>query len=274
MNYEFKEMTTFRASDGNNIKLEYWKTLPSTLELAREYANAGKPDRYVVFSENQTKSQITGTRIPEGAVEHGVFISCILRPSFFPSQAGLLAPLSAVALLGAFEEHITKKAKIGWVSDLYYENQKIGGCSIEGKLDSHSSYEYLIVTFALKLDNKFFSPRLTDMISSVFDENSPSIPMIIMKTVLNKFFDIYIDIKNPAKHMNAYKQKFLYYDRTIRYSLNGKKLTGRIIDVDKTTCALVVEDKSGQIYKITSLSSVSYISRFNQIKLPKINKKS
>ena len=267
INYEFKELTSFRASDGNNIRLECWNTVPSTADLAREYAMAGKPDRYVVFSEGQTKSPIIGTRLSDGAVERGVFISCILRPSFFPSQAGLLAPLSAVALLGAFEEHTTKKDKIGWVSDIYYEGQKIGGCSIEGKLDSFSSYEYMIVSFALRLDNKFFTPRLTDMISKVFDEDNPSIAMIITKTILNKFFDIYIDMKNPAKHMNTYKQRFLHYDQKIKYIQNDKKFSGKVVDVDKNSCALIVMNKSGETAEITSPSAVISISDFNLLRL-------
>lgn len=256
MMYDPGEVTAYRASDGNVVKIEYFKDLPSTTELAREYALAGKPDRYVVFAERQATSSIIGTRLSDGSYEKGIFISIILRPSIFPSQAGLLGPLATTALVSAFEEHTTKSAGIGWVSSVICDGQKIGGCSIEGKLNDYSSYEYLIVSLALKLDDKIFAPRLTDMIRAVFDDESPSVSMLIARTVLNKFFTVYKDIKSPSKHMDFYKQKFCYYGKSVKYILDGKKHVGKIADVDKKTCTLIINGSGGEVFHATSPSSI------------------
>ena len=267
MTYEPLETTSYRASDTNVVKIEHHKLLPSTAALAREYALAGKPDRFVVFSEQQTTSPIIGTKLNEGDVENGVFISLILRPSIFPSQAGLIGPLAATALLSAFEEHTTETAGIGWITDIIYDGKKIGGCSIEGKLNDYSSYEYMIISFALRLDNRTFSPRLTDMIRKVFDNENPSVPMLIARTILNKFFAVYADIKNPAKHMNFYKQKFAYYGQKVKFIKDGKKYSGKIADVDKQNCILLVSDSDGNIVKINSPSNVILSQKFNLSKI-------
>ena len=134
---------TFRASDGNSVKLEYKESLPSAAALAREYAKAGYPDRYVVFAEKQTVESAVGATVSENEPEKGLYLSCILRPSIFPSQAGCLGALSAVALASALEEHTMQKMGIGWVSDIYCDGVKIGYTSVEGKLDNYTSYEYL-----------------------------------------------------------------------------------------------------------------------------------
>ena len=257
MLYDPGETTSFRASDGNMIKIEYYRELPSTATLAKCYAESGKPDRYVVFTEKQLPSPITGSKASADSIfESGIFMSVILRPSFFPSQAGLLAPLAATALLGAFEEHTTKNAGIGWLSSIIYNNKKIGGCTIEGKLNDFSSYEYMIVTFALRMDQNVFTPRLTDLIRKVFDDENPSVSMLVARTVLNKFFTAYVDIKNPAKHMDYYKQKFCYYGKRIKYFADGKKHTGKIVDVDKKNCMLEVQGADGKNLYITSPSSI------------------
>ncbi|MBO5315247.1 MAG: hypothetical protein J6B48_02330 [Clostridia bacterium] len=256
MIYDPGELTTYRTSDGNAVKIEYYRELPSTVELAKEYALAGKPDRYVVFAEKQQASNILGSKFSDGELESGVFMSIILRPSFFPSQAGLLGPLAATALVGAFEEHTTKTAGIGWVSSIIYEGKKIGGVSIEGKLNDYSSYEYMIVSFALKLDSRFFSPRLTDIIRKVFDDENPSVSMLVARTILNKFFKVYMDIKNPSKHMDYYKQKFCYYGKKVRYFADGKRHTGKIVDVDKKNCVLHIADKKGNTLAVTSPSGI------------------
>lgn len=255
MNNDFS-VHSFRATDGNTVKIEYHKSLPSTALLAREYANAGYPDRYTIFTDTQTSLSALNTPMPEGSAEKGLFISSILRPSIFPSQAGAIGPLSALALAIALEEHTTKTMGIGWVSDIYCEGIRIGGITIEGKLDSFTSYEYLIITFSVKVDNKNFPPRLTDMVRQVFEEDNISIPMIMAKTVINKFFTIYKELKNPSKHLNSYISKFALADKKIKFWDDGKKKNAKIIGINKEDLTLVVETRDGKRINISSPSSV------------------
>ena len=192
----------------------------------------------------------------DGEYESGVFISCILRPSFFPSQAGLLGPISAAALVTALEDHTTSRLGVGWISDIFCEGKKIGGVAIEGKLDSFSSYEYLIVSFAVRLDDVNFPPRLADMIRKVFESENSSVSMIIAKTVLTRFFAAYSDIKSPGKMMDIYKQRFILTGKKIKYIENGKKHSCRVIDVNKQTATLTVETARGELKEINSPSGV------------------
>ena len=250
-----KEAINFRLSDGSAVKLEYHHSLPSTTELAREYAKAGYPDRFVVFTERQTTSPITKTKLASGAEENGIFISVILRPSVFPSQAALLSHLCAVALVTALDEHTDSTPKISWVSDIYSDGLRIGGAAIEGKLTDYSSFEYIIVSFAVKINPKRFSARMTDIIRKVFESENISIGMIIAKSILEKFFSVYAKIRTPEKYMNVYRERFLLFDKKIKCIVGGKKITSRVVDIDKTNGALIV-DVGGERKTITSPSGV------------------
>ena len=250
-----ENVISFRASDGNTVRVEYRESLPSTLSLANESAKSGYPDRYVVFAEKQTAASAVGDSISENDPESGLYLSCILRPSIFPSQAGCISPLSAVALASALEEHTMKNIKIGWVTDIYCDGTKVGCTSVEGKLDNFTSYEYLIVSFAVKLDKKF-TPRLTDMVRRVFEDDNQSIQMIMAKTVLNRFFAIYREIKSPAKHLNHYVNKFGLTDKKIKYIEDGKKKRAKVIGVNMESMALIIETKDGRTIDVTSHSSV------------------
>lgn len=251
-----KNVISFRAADGNTVKLEYIDSLPSAEALAREYARSGYPDRYAVFTEKQTSLSALGEVISEKDSEKGLFLSCILRPSIFPSQAGCIGPLSAVALAAALEEHTMKNIGIGWLSDIYCDGIKIGTTSVEGKLDDFTSYEYLIVSFAVKLDPKKFTPRLTDMVKQVFEDGNQSISMIMAKTVLNRFFTIYKEIKAPQKHLNHYVDRFVLKDKKIKYIDEGKKKTARVVDINKENLTLVIETKDGRRINVSSRSAV------------------
>ena len=252
---DFK-LSTFRTSDGSNIKFEYHRALSSTVQLARKYASEGYDDRYVIFTDAQSASPITATKLPDGEYERGVFMSILLRPTFFPSQASMLGHLSAVGLITALEEHTTLPLGLGWVSDIYCDGLRIGGCAVEGKLNSFSSYEYLIVTMAVKLTKESFPPRLSDMIRKVFESDNAPISMLIAQNVLNKFFAAYTSIRSPGKYMDAYYRKFALRDKKIKYIDGDKKRTGRVVDVDRTSGMLLLEVKGGQTREIRSPSSV------------------
>ena len=255
MNYN---LMTMRASDGSVVRLECHDALPSTAKLAREYAKLGYPDRYVVFTESKQKGSSDDRR--RGESDRGLYMSCILRPSIFPSQAALLSSLCAVAITTALEEHTTQPIGIGWVSKIYCSNSIIGDVSIEGKLDNFTSYEYIIVNISLTLSEANFPPRLTDLIRKVFESENTSIPIIIAKNILNNFFSFYSTVKNSSKFMDIYRQKFILRGQKIKYLTNGRRQSCRVLGIKTDDSSLIVEDKN---------KKVVYISTPNKVIIPK-----
>ena len=239
-----------REPDGSVVKLECHNALPSTSNLAKIYAKAGYPDRYVVFAENKLSTDGKSTKTP------GVYMSCLLRPSIFPSQATFLSSLATVAAVTALEEHTTKPIGIGWVSSVYCDGKMIGNVSIEGKLDNYTSYEYIIVTFSLALNSEAFPPRLTDIIKKVFEKDNNSIPMIIGTNIISKFFTLYSNIKNTSKFMDTYKKKFILRGKYIKEEREGKRIKYKVLGIDSKDASLLVEDRDGNTSAISSPKSI------------------
>ncbi len=247
-------VTTMRASDGSVVKLECHDALPSTARLARQYARIGYPDRYVVFAEGKKKLDDEGRF--HGDVERGIYISCILRPSIFPSQASLISSLAAVAMTTALEQNTKSKLGIGWVSKIYCDGKLIGNVKIEGKLDNFTSYEYLIVTFSAVLSEDEFPPRLTDIIRKVFESDNSSVYVIIAKNILNSFFSLYVNLRNPAKFMDTYRKKFILRGHKIKYIGEDKKHVYKVLGVDEKNCSLIVEDEHKKVITIATPNKV------------------
>ena len=245
-----------RSNDGSIIKLEAHKFLPSVADLAREYAKQGYPDRYVVFSENQNATTATGNKAASDESEEGLFMSLILRPSLFASQASLLGAMSATAMVSALSEHTEKQLGLGWTTDLYCEGEKIGSVIIEGKLDKFTSFEYIIVTFCARLNKTNFPPRLTDMVRKVFESENTSIAMIMARSVLNRFFRFYASIKSSTKFMNTYLEYFVLRDTVVKYDTGTKKKNCKVIGVDSKTGELIIEYPKGETPHVKSQKSV------------------
>ncbi|MBQ8719687.1 MAG: hypothetical protein IJY65_01495 [Clostridia bacterium] len=241
---------SMRASDGNTVHLEYHESLRSTSELAKKYALSGYPDRYAVITEELTNGEDGKT------AQHGIYLSLILRPSFFPSQARHLAPLAAVSLVSALEEQTEASVGIGWVSSIYCEGERIGGAAIEGKLDSFMAYEYIIVSFAAKIDPQTFPPRLTDLVKRVFEEDNSSLGSIIAKNIINNFFKFYINIKSTAKFMDIYRKKSVLIGEKVVYLSGGKRKRCTAVGIDAETGALLIEAKDGNIISVSSPTGI------------------
>ncbi len=238
---------SMRATDGSIVKMECHTRLDSAAELARKYAKEGYPDRYAVVCEYEN--------LRDGD-SRGLYISCILRPSIFPSQAGLLSSLAAVAFATGLEEHTKKKIGIGWVSNIYCDGKMIGSATIEGKLDNYTTYEYIIVNFAAKLSTEDFPPRISDLVKKVFEDDNNSVATIIAKTVLNKFFPFYSNMRNHMKFMNTYRQKFLLYGIKIKLLNGTRRESCKVAGINTDYCTLLVEKKNGEIEEIKTPARV------------------
>lgn len=246
-------ISTLRASDGAIIKFESHFAPESTADIARKYAKDGYPDRYVVFSDKRAT--------PDGDVEDGLFMSILLRPSIFPSQAPLLGAMSATAMVTALEEHTDARLGIGWVSELYANGARIGESVLEGKLDNFTSYEYIIVSYSIKVSKSVFPPRLTDMIKQVFEGGNTSTTMIMAKNLLRKFFSLYVNLKSSTKFMDVYSEKFILRGRKVKYFDGQKKRTLRVLNVDAKNGAIVLDGPHGKPIHVFSPSNIQIPKR-------------
>ena len=239
--------------DGSLARLECHDTLYSTSDLAKQYAKAGYPDRYCIFADRVPHTTSDGKTLE---YKSGIFLSILLRPSLFSSQAGFIAPLTALALATALEEHTTSKLGIGWLSDIFSDGQRVGGCTIEGRINSYSSFEYLIVNIAVNINEKNFTPRMSDLIRKVFVEENASLNQIIAKTILSKFFLVARDFKEPKKHIEKYIEKNILFGKKIKYLKDDKKHTCRVVRINPENCSLIVEDRQGDEMIISSPSQI------------------
>lgn len=248
-----KSVVTYRETDGSIINFEAHSSLKSPLELARYYATEKNyPDRYVVFTDRLSKVKTIAKKDFEAEAEYGIFMSCILRPSIFPSQAALLNAMSTAAMVSALEDHTNKEMGIGWVSDVYCDGVKIGSVSLEGKLDNFTTYEYIIISFNARLTKENFPPTLADMVKKVFESENTSVNMIIARNILTKFFKFYQNIKNPQKFMSEYTRRFALRGKKVKYFRDEKWKAHKVLGIDSKTGELIIDNGKDPDIRVSS----------------------
>ena len=63
-------------------------------------------------------------------------------------------------------------------------------------------------------------------------------------------------MKNHAKFMDIYRQKFLLRGHKIKYINDGKRQTCKVLGIDQNTCALMVEDSKKKVVHISTPNKV------------------
>ncbi len=236
-------ISTYRDFDGNAITFEAHTTLESTAAKAREYAARGYSDRYVVYTEMLSRIK-SSKKVAEADTQRGLFMTCILRPSIFASQASPLGAMATLAAVTALEEHTDSRLGIGWVTDVYCEGTKIGKVTIEGQRDDFQTFHYILVTFEFKITKEHFPDKLDDMVRAVFapDDNT-TVKKLMAKNILSKFFKLYSSIKTPEKFMDSYYERFALRGKKVKYRISENKWKHfKVIEIDKASGSLRIED--------------------------------
>ncbi|MEM2925458.1 MAG: biotin--[acetyl-CoA-carboxylase] ligase [Methanocellales archaeon] len=110
-------------------ELNYFQSVSSTNEVARELAEKGAGEGLVVLAESQTMGRGRLGRTwasPQG----GIWLSIILRPNLPPSNAHLLSLAAGVGAADAINK-LGLEAKLKWPNDVMIRDKKVCGILLE-----------------------------------------------------------------------------------------------------------------------------------------------
>ena len=119
-------------------ELLYRDSLGSTMDLAKQRAEAGAPEGTLVIAGRQSAGRGRrgrGWESPPG----GAWFSLLLRPQIAACEAGCLSVLLAVAAAQALRRRYGLPVQVKWPNDLLLERRKLAGvlselATVEGQI--------------------------------------------------------------------------------------------------------------------------------------------
>jgi len=110
--------------------IHYFRSLPSTNDIAKELAKRGAKEGTVIVADTQTRGRGRLRRrwiSPRG----GLWFSIILRPKVSPKDAPKLTLMTSVAVAKTINKLFDLKAEIKWPNDVLVNDKKICGILTE-----------------------------------------------------------------------------------------------------------------------------------------------
>ncbi|HUR60796.1 MAG TPA: biotin--[acetyl-CoA-carboxylase] ligase [Candidatus Thermoplasmatota archaeon] len=123
-------------------------TAASTMDIARQQARAGAPDRWAVVAEEMTQGRGTQGR-PWHAPRGGLYLSFVLREVPDPTLVSLALGNAVADVL----EISGAEPRLKWVNDVWVEGRKVAGILVEGE-STGSKLDFLVGGIGINVNGR------------------------------------------------------------------------------------------------------------------------
>ncbi len=130
-------------------RVVYQESLSSTMDVAREEAEAGASEGTVVLAEQQTAGRGRLSRQWVSPPAGNIYVSIVLRPE--PALVQVLAMLSPLAICRAIDEATGLQSNIKWPNDVLIGGRKVAGVLIDAEF-SDGEVEYALVGIGVNVN--------------------------------------------------------------------------------------------------------------------------
>jgi len=221
-------------------RLIYFPSLPTTMEVAKEYAQQKCPEGTVIMAEEQIAGRGRRGRdwlSPKG----GIYLSLILYPpvNLLPS----LMMLASLAAVKAIEKACPLKPQIKWPNDIFLHGKKVGGILIESAIRGEEvDYAIIGIGININLDPSFFPQISTSATSLVKELGRELSPLPIIKSLLEEIEGLYLGLLKGEDIYSQWRERLETLGRRVKVSGEGWEEEGIAQDVDRDGSLILRRD--------------------------------
>lgn len=241
-------ISKYLNQQGQKLRLEVYKTIPSTNEAVKTLASNGEAEGKVILSEEQTAGRGRNGRpffSPRGT---GIYMSILLRPKLSAAESILLTTSAAAAVALAIETVSGKDTQIKWVNDVFMEGKKVCGILTEASMSLENGrldYAVLGIGINVTLPAGGFPDGLSGIATSVFSESNhyDDLRCRLVAEVLNHFMEYYAHLTD-RRFLSEYRQRIISLGKPVTVVKDNKQREATAIDIDND-CRLKVRYENG-----------------------------
>ena len=257
---------TIRTKSGRAVTLKYLSAPQSsrksesveiTNEIAREHATESAVEGFTVVGGEGTRLKAVMPENLYTSDARPLNISTILRPVVLAKKMTALPAMASVAAARAIESISDLKINVLWSNDLCCKNKLIATVRADMSILGDNFVDYIVLGISFNIKPDQFTPRLSDIVAAVFNNQSHDAAERLTEAFLNEFFTLYENY-NDRSFMKEYKARCPLIGRQVKVPRpKGRTISARVCDIDNDAC-LIVETKSGERIPIYSRAGVIF----------------
>ena len=221
-------------------RIVYLTSTTSTMDVARQGAEAGAPDGTIVFAEEQTKGRGRFDRAWVSPSGKNLYLTLVTRPPLGRLRSlGIIAPL-AVAL--AVEDSTGLRPRIKWPNDVLIDGRKLSGVLIESEI-SGSAVQYALVGPGINVNFDIEqSPEIAAIATSIKRELGREVSREeLLAAFLNHFEALYEDAPKGDAAFQEWRSRLDTLGREVCVTFGDQLYEGTAEDVDRDGNLILVQ---------------------------------
>ncbi|MBU0679108.1 MAG: biotin--[acetyl-CoA-carboxylase] ligase [Verrucomicrobia bacterium] len=166
----------------------------STMDVAKQLANAGAPEGLTVIAGEQTEGRGRMGRKWVSTGDKGLYLSVILRPSASCQDTDRIALFAGVAIAEALEVLGIKGTRLKWPNDVLIGKKKIAGVLIEPRTGA-KGVEFVLLGLGINVaqTESDWDPGVAQIATSCLLEGIDVSNRVVALTVLHRLDHWYAD---------------------------------------------------------------------------------
>lgn len=231
--------------------IDVYKTIASTNETAKQYAQSGKGEGVIIASA-QTGGKGRLGRSFFSPSDSGIYMSFLLRPSYPAEKAVSLTTMAAVAVAESIEEIAGVSADIKWVNDVYVGGKKASGILTEAAISMETgTLDYAIVGIGINVypPKNGFPTDIENIAGFLLPTLKNGTKNKLIASIINRFFEYYTSQKTD--YVSKYRRRSFVIGKQISVISGDNKRNAIALDVDEN-CRLKVRYENGELATLSS----------------------
>ena len=210
-----------------DCRVEYYKTLDSTNNVAKRIIAEGEDDVLLVVGEEQTSGRGRQGKSFYSPGGTGIYMSLVVHPMIELQNAVTATTAAAVAVCRAIESLTDKKPMIKWVNDVYLDGKKICGILTEAVTDFETqTVSSIIIGIGINLTTKDF-PRDVQNASCLNADVKRAELIGAVANELNRIVN-----SGYGEFLEYYRAHSLVVGEDIVFIKNGVSTSARAVGID------------------------------------------
>ncbi|WP_154657041.1 biotin--[acetyl-CoA-carboxylase] ligase [Hugenholtzia roseola] len=209
-------------------------SLPSTNSHLQILAQQTQlPEGYTILARNQTAGKGQRGNLWEARPFENLTFSTLLYPTFLqPQEAFWLNIVVSLAILETLQREFKIAVQVKWANDIFFQDKKLAGILIENEI-TQQKIEKSIIGVGLNVNQKEFEEKKALSLFQILNQKQDI--EVLANRILETFAQKYelLQAAEREKLRNAYLQNLYRYQEWHIFLVEGRKVAGQIIGIDK-----------------------------------------
>ena len=208
-------------------ELHFYNTLPTTMDMADEKANAGTPEGTVVIADHQTagRGRFDRTWItPKGDT---IAVSVILRPT--AKEVSKLHMAAALAVVRSIERSCGLSPRIKWPNDVLIDGKKVSGILLASSfLGDRLSYVNVGIGINVNIEQDIVSQISPPATSLSLEVGKPVSRLAVFCALMEELESHYLSLRRSYNILDQWKHYVVTLGQDVQIMWRREDLQGYV----------------------------------------------